>query len=232
MQPPRDKAQKAAAEAGIPDVYTDPMELIQRDDLAAVSIITPPGAHHALSIAALQARKARPVREALRARRKARTGAARRRRKIAAHGDDRTRVSPHAAARVHQATARRRLHRQVPALHDRALPRSLRNGAAAAVDLDGAQSRRRRAARRARLALHRWAPPLVRRSRFGERTTGDASPGPRRCRNGQEGRSGDRRYFPVHAYVQERRHGDDDRVVCHHADARRKDRGHGRQTGR
>ena len=38
----RDKAQKAAAEAGIDAVYTDPMELIRRDDLAAVSIIAPP----------------------------------------------------------------------------------------------------------------------------------------------------------------------------------------------
>jgi predicted dehydrogenase len=53
----RDKAQKAAAEAGIDAVYTDPMELIRRDDLAAVSIIAPPGAHHALSIAALKAGK-------------------------------------------------------------------------------------------------------------------------------------------------------------------------------
>jgi predicted dehydrogenase len=53
----RDKAQKAADEAGIPSVYTDPMELIQRDDLAAVAIITPPGAHHPLSIAALNAGK-------------------------------------------------------------------------------------------------------------------------------------------------------------------------------
>ena len=53
----RDKAQKAADEAGIPSVYTDPMELIRRDDLAAVAIITPPGAHHPLSIAALNAGK-------------------------------------------------------------------------------------------------------------------------------------------------------------------------------
>jgi predicted dehydrogenase len=53
----REKAQKAAAEAGIKDVYTDAMELIRRDDLAAVSIIAPPGAHHALSIAALRAGK-------------------------------------------------------------------------------------------------------------------------------------------------------------------------------
>jgi predicted dehydrogenase len=53
----REKAQKAAADAGIGDACTDPMELIRRDDLAAVSIITPPGAHHALSIAALRAGK-------------------------------------------------------------------------------------------------------------------------------------------------------------------------------
>ena len=53
----REKAQKAADEAGIPSVYTDPMELIRRDDLAAVAIITPPGAHHPLSIAALNAGK-------------------------------------------------------------------------------------------------------------------------------------------------------------------------------
>jgi predicted dehydrogenase len=53
----RDKAQKVAAEAGIADAHTDPMEVIGRDDLAAVSIITPPGAHHALSIAALRAGK-------------------------------------------------------------------------------------------------------------------------------------------------------------------------------
>jgi predicted dehydrogenase len=53
----REKAEKAAAEAGIGGVYTDPMELIRRDDLTAVSIITPPGGHHALAIAALQAGK-------------------------------------------------------------------------------------------------------------------------------------------------------------------------------
>jgi predicted dehydrogenase len=53
----RDKAQKAASDAGIAGVHTDPMEVIRRDDLAAVSIITPPGAHHALSIVALRAGK-------------------------------------------------------------------------------------------------------------------------------------------------------------------------------
>ena len=53
----REKAQKAVTEAGIGDIYTDPMDVIRRDDLAAVSIITPPGGHHALSVAALQAGK-------------------------------------------------------------------------------------------------------------------------------------------------------------------------------
>ena len=53
----RDKAEKAAADAGIAGVHTDPLQLIRRDDLDAVAIITPPGAHHALSIAALEAGK-------------------------------------------------------------------------------------------------------------------------------------------------------------------------------
>src|SRR5437899_4131100 len=53
----REKAQKAADAAGIADVHTDPMELIRRDDLDAVAIITPPSAHHALSMAALNAGK-------------------------------------------------------------------------------------------------------------------------------------------------------------------------------
>jgi len=52
-----EKARKAAAEAQIPDAHTDAMELIRRDDLSAVSIITPPGAHHSLAIAALEAGK-------------------------------------------------------------------------------------------------------------------------------------------------------------------------------
>lgn len=53
----REKAEKAAAESGIAGVYTDPLELIRRDDIEAVAIITPPGAHHGLSIAALDAGK-------------------------------------------------------------------------------------------------------------------------------------------------------------------------------
>src|SRR2546427_13251435 len=48
----REKAEKTAHAAGIPDVHTDPMELIRRDDLAAVAITTPPGTHYELSIAA------------------------------------------------------------------------------------------------------------------------------------------------------------------------------------
>jgi predicted dehydrogenase len=53
----KDKVEKAAADAGIAGVHTDPLELIARDDVDAVAIITPPGAHHALSIAALKAGK-------------------------------------------------------------------------------------------------------------------------------------------------------------------------------
>jgi predicted dehydrogenase len=50
----REKAEKAARAAGIPDVHTDPLELIRRDDLAAVAITTPPGSHRALCLAALE----------------------------------------------------------------------------------------------------------------------------------------------------------------------------------
>ncbi|MEP6943521.1 MAG: Gfo/Idh/MocA family oxidoreductase [Betaproteobacteria bacterium] len=51
----REKAHKAATELGIADVYTDPFALLQCDDLDAVAIITPPVAHHALAVAALEA---------------------------------------------------------------------------------------------------------------------------------------------------------------------------------
>ena len=53
----REKARKAAAEAGIEGVHSDAMELIGRADLDAVSIITPPSAHRALAVAALRAGK-------------------------------------------------------------------------------------------------------------------------------------------------------------------------------
>jgi predicted dehydrogenase len=53
----RDKAAQAAAAAGIANVCTDPHELIARDDLDAVAISTPPGAHRDLCIAALRVGK-------------------------------------------------------------------------------------------------------------------------------------------------------------------------------
>jgi len=53
----RDKAAKAAAAAGIPNVHADPMELIARADIDAVAIAAPPRAHHPLSTAALAAGK-------------------------------------------------------------------------------------------------------------------------------------------------------------------------------
>jgi predicted dehydrogenase len=52
-----ERARKAAQEAGVPDVHTDPYELIGRDDLHAVAIATPPAPHHDLAIAALKAGK-------------------------------------------------------------------------------------------------------------------------------------------------------------------------------
>jgi predicted dehydrogenase len=53
----KEKAQKAASDAGITDVYTDPTQLIARKDLDAVAITTPPGPHYELSLAALKAGK-------------------------------------------------------------------------------------------------------------------------------------------------------------------------------
>ena len=48
---------KAAKDAGIRDVHTDPLELIARDDLDAVAIAAPPAGHHPLTLAALAAGK-------------------------------------------------------------------------------------------------------------------------------------------------------------------------------
>lgn len=53
----RDKAAPVAQAAGIKDVHTDARELIRRDDLDAVAITTPPGAHCELAVAALNAGK-------------------------------------------------------------------------------------------------------------------------------------------------------------------------------
>lgn len=52
-----DRARKAAQDAEVPDVHTDAMEMINRDDLDAIAISTPPGQHHELAIAALNAGK-------------------------------------------------------------------------------------------------------------------------------------------------------------------------------
>ena len=53
----RDKAQKVADGASVEAVYADPLELIRRDDIAAVAISTPPRTHHPLVMAALEAGK-------------------------------------------------------------------------------------------------------------------------------------------------------------------------------
>ena len=53
----RDKLEKAASGAGIANVHTDPMEMIGRNDIDAVGIVTPPNAHCELSVAALRAGK-------------------------------------------------------------------------------------------------------------------------------------------------------------------------------
>ena len=52
-----DRAKEAAKAVGVPDVYNDPMELIKRDDLDAIAIVTPPGQHHELALAAIAAGK-------------------------------------------------------------------------------------------------------------------------------------------------------------------------------
>jgi predicted dehydrogenase len=53
----REKTAKVASAAGVNAVHTDPMELVRREDIDAVSISTPPGSHHDIAIAALKAGK-------------------------------------------------------------------------------------------------------------------------------------------------------------------------------
>ena len=53
----RDKVVEAARAARVPDVHTDPLEMIARNDLQAIAVTTPPRAHHDLSVAALRAGK-------------------------------------------------------------------------------------------------------------------------------------------------------------------------------
>jgi predicted dehydrogenase len=128
-----DKARKAADAAGVPDIHTDPLELIGRPDIDAVGIVTPPGAHHDLTLAALAAGKHVMCEKPFALDTAQAAADARRRRAQRQDRDDRPRVPPHAAARVHQGAARRRLHRAVSTLHDRAFPRPLRDAAAAPV---------------------------------------------------------------------------------------------------
>jgi predicted dehydrogenase len=51
------KARKAADAAGVADIHADPFELIRRDDISAIGIVTPPAAHDELAIAAVKAGK-------------------------------------------------------------------------------------------------------------------------------------------------------------------------------
>ncbi len=52
-----ERVQQAAAVLNVPHVYTDYLKLIERDDLDAVSIVTPPAFHHEMVMAALRAGK-------------------------------------------------------------------------------------------------------------------------------------------------------------------------------
>ncbi len=52
-----ERARQAAQDLGVADYYTDATALIERDDLDAVAISTPPKPHHDLAIAALKAGK-------------------------------------------------------------------------------------------------------------------------------------------------------------------------------
>ena len=52
-----ERARTAAGENDVADYYTDAYELINRDDLDAIAIATPPGPHHEFAIAALKGGK-------------------------------------------------------------------------------------------------------------------------------------------------------------------------------
>jgi len=51
------KLEEAAQASGVADIHTDPMQMIRRSDLDAIAVVTPPGSHCELSVAALQAGK-------------------------------------------------------------------------------------------------------------------------------------------------------------------------------
>src|SRR5688500_223459 len=52
-----DRAREAAARFGVPTAYGDPADLIARDDLDIVLVITPIPFHHRLSMQAIEAGK-------------------------------------------------------------------------------------------------------------------------------------------------------------------------------
>ena len=135
--------------------------------------------------------------------------------------------------RVHQGAARRRLHRPLPALHDRALPRPLRHARAAPADVDGVPGRKAAAfsARSARITSTGCATGSAKSPRSSGRLLA-LRPDRRRYRDQARRQGGNRRRVHVHARVRERRHRDDDRVVRRDARARREDRRHGRCAAR
>lgn len=53
----KERAEKAATDFGIPNVFTDYQEMLQMKDLDAVSIVSPPPLHYEMSMAALAAGK-------------------------------------------------------------------------------------------------------------------------------------------------------------------------------
>ena len=87
----------------------------------------------------------------------------------------RTSSATRRSARYIKQLLARRLHRPLQAVHDRAVPRSLCDRAAAPADVAGVQGGGRRHPRRARIALHRRIARLVRRGCVG------AWPAWRRC---------------------------------------------------
>ncbi len=194
----RDKATQVAQAAGIArrahrPVGADPARRPRcRRDHDATGLA--PRARHR----GAACREARPLREAVRDRCGRSRRDARRRRCERTHGDGRARIPAHAAARLHQAASRRGIRRQVPALHDRAVPGPLRDAATAPADLERLQSRRRRASRRARLPLHRWSSALVRRRRRRQRTSRGAAARRAGRRDEPDRQGGNRRHLRVH----------------------------------
>jgi predicted dehydrogenase len=201
----RDKATQIAQAAGVRDVHTDARELIRRDDLDAVAITTPPGAHCELAVAALSAGKhvlcekpfALDAKEAAVMR-------------DAAEASGRTAMICHEFRHTPQRGYIKQLLGDgyigkfqlctIELFLDRYVTPQPR-----ALTWNAYQRARRRIARRARLALHRRPSLLVRRDRLGVRPARSAAAGRARSRNEPDRQSRDRRHVPVHAAIRERR---------------------------